>query len=61
MNDINMMERGVCFTSVAKMFFLFIMFMMMTFVTYCIISIYITICEWKPFLVDVRDGIMLME
>ena len=52
------MNDAFCFLTVSKIFILFLMFMMMTFVTYCIISIYITITEWKPFFIDVRDGLL---
>ena len=54
-------HNNICLLTVMKMFILFIMFVMMSFVTYCIISIYISICEWKPFLSDLRDGVMYMQ
>jgi uncharacterized Tic20 family protein len=57
---VNTSNKNTCIFTLTKIFFLFLMFIMMLFVTFCIVSIYITICEWKPFFIDVRDGLMHM-
>jgi hypothetical protein len=44
-----------CLLHVFKVLVLLLMFIMMTFVTYCIIAIYFSINEWTPFLLQARD------
>lgn len=47
-----------CLFHIFKVSVLMMVFVMMTFVTYCIISIYFSICEWTPFLTKAREVLL---